>query len=195
MPRVEFALAVISSMCLYQLKLRRNVKNAPKLVKEKIYQTLIRPQLEYASSAWSPWLKQDILELEKVQYRAARFVDNNYWPLASASQMISTLDWETLEAYCQKAHLIMLFKAINSLTNIPMDHYGYNISTTISFHGQNILSPFCRTDTYKHSFFLSRSASETAYLDKPSTQHPYAPSERLYRTTITTDYIVRLQII
>ena len=67
--------------------IRRNIKKAPKPVREKLYQTLIRPQLEYASSAWSPWLKQelqDILELEKVQRRAAHFVHNNYWPLASA---------------------------------------------------------------------------------------------------------------
>ena len=68
--------------------IRRNIKKAPKPVREKLYQTLIRPQLEYASSAWSPWLKQDILELEKVQHRAALFVHNNYWPLASVTQMI-----------------------------------------------------------------------------------------------------------
>ena len=82
--------------------IHRNIKKAPKLVKEQIYQTLIRPQLEYASAAWSPWLKQDVLELEKVQRRAARFVHNNYWPSASVSQMISTLDWESLEARRQK---------------------------------------------------------------------------------------------
>ena len=53
--------------------IRRNIKKAPTSVKEQIYKTIIRPQLEYASSAWSPWLKQDIMELEKVQHRAACF--------------------------------------------------------------------------------------------------------------------------
>ena len=57
---------------------RRNIKKAPISVKEQIYKTLIRPQLEYASCMWSPWLKQDILELEKVQHHGARFVYNNY---------------------------------------------------------------------------------------------------------------------
>ena len=66
--------------------IRRNIKKAPKPVREKLNQTLIRLQLEYASSVWSPWLKQDILEL---QCRAAHFVHNNYWPLASVTQMIS----------------------------------------------------------------------------------------------------------
>ena len=58
----------------------RNIKKAPISVKEQIYKALIRPQLEYASCTWSPWLKQDILELEKVQHCAARFVCNNYGP-------------------------------------------------------------------------------------------------------------------
>ena len=60
--------------------IHRNIKQAPKLVKEQTYQTLIRPQLEYvyASTVWSPWLRQDILELEKVQCRAAHFVHHDY---------------------------------------------------------------------------------------------------------------------
>ena len=134
--------------------IRRNIKKAPKSVREQIYQTLIRPQLEYTSSAWSPWLRHDILELAKVQCHAACFAHNNYWPLASVTQMISILDWETLEACHQKAHLCMLYKAINGITTIPMDHYQPSTATsTRSFHGQNFVLPSCRTDVYKHSFF------------------------------------------
>ena len=83
--------------------IRRNIKKAPTSVKEQIYKTLIRPQLEYASSTWSPWLKQDIMELEKVQHRAACFVHNNYWPTASVTEMISDLNWESLEIRHQNA--------------------------------------------------------------------------------------------
>ena len=134
--------------------IRRNIKKAPKPVREKLYLTLVRPQLDYASSVWLPWLRQDILELEKVQRRAARFVHNNYWPLASVTQIISSLDWETLEARRQKACLTTLYKTINGFTTISMDHYQYSSATFIrSFHGQNCVLPFCRTDTYKHSFF------------------------------------------
>ena len=69
----------------------RNIKKAPVSVKEQIYKTVIRPQLEYAYCMWSPWLKQDILELEKVQRCAARFVYNNYWVMASVTEIISSL--------------------------------------------------------------------------------------------------------
>ena len=99
------------------------VKKAPISVKEQIYKTPIRPQLEYASCAWLPWLKQDILELEKVQHHAARFVHNNYWPMASTTDMISTLNWKTLEKRRIKACLCMLYKTINGLIKILMEHY------------------------------------------------------------------------
>jgi hypothetical protein len=49
----------------------RNLKGASKEVKERAYTTMIRPILEYASSAWDPHLSRDVLELEKVQKRSA----------------------------------------------------------------------------------------------------------------------------
>ena len=94
------------------------------------------------------------MKLEKVQHHAARFVHNNYWPIASVTEMICDLNWESMEIHRQNAHLCMLFKAINGLIKIPMDHYHSSIYTsTRSFHGQNLLLPNCRTNTYKHSFF------------------------------------------
>ena len=35
---------------------------------------MVRPQLEYASDVWDPHYVGDIMELEKVQRRAARWV-------------------------------------------------------------------------------------------------------------------------
>jgi hypothetical protein len=56
----------------------RNLKGASKVVKDRAYTTMIRPILEYASSAWDPHLSRDVLELEKVQKRAARRVCGHY---------------------------------------------------------------------------------------------------------------------
>ena len=39
---------------------------------------MVRPQLEYASDVWDPHQTGDIVELEKIQRRAARWVVNDY---------------------------------------------------------------------------------------------------------------------
>ena len=70
------------------------------------------------------------------------------------TQMISTLEWETFEVYHHMAHLNMLFKAINSFTRFPMNHYkSYTATSTRSFCDLNLLLPSYRTDIHKHSFF------------------------------------------
>ena len=47
-------------------------------VKLQAYKGLIRPVLEYASTAWDPHQSYLQEKLEKVQKRAARFITSNY---------------------------------------------------------------------------------------------------------------------
>jgi len=53
---------------------RRNIYRCPPDVKTLAYTSLIRPHLEFVSSAWDPYTARDINQLDKVQRRAARFV-------------------------------------------------------------------------------------------------------------------------
>jgi len=46
---------------------RRNLHMAPQIIKEQAYFILVRPQIEYAVSAWVPWLCEDIIKLENLQ--------------------------------------------------------------------------------------------------------------------------------
>ena len=57
--------------------LQRNIKSCPPLVKENCYKLMIRPIIEYAPTVWAPYLQKDILKLESVQRRSARFVLND----------------------------------------------------------------------------------------------------------------------
>ena len=58
--------------------LRRNLSSCPPDVKAQCYRTLVRPILDYASSAWGPHTTLCIQQLEAVQCRASRFVTGHY---------------------------------------------------------------------------------------------------------------------
>ena len=70
---------------------KRNAKTRNEPVKELAYKTLVRPQVEYASSIWNPYTKQNINKIEMIQRRAARWVKNNYSPYDSVSNMLDGL--------------------------------------------------------------------------------------------------------
>ena len=79
--------------------LRRNIHSCPKEVKAAAYTTLVRPSIEYASSVWDPYTRNNIHQLEAIQRRAARFVYNNFYDREPGvvTSMISRLQWESLE--------------------------------------------------------------------------------------------------
>jgi len=61
----------------------------------KLYQSLVRPKLEYCVQAWRPYLRKDIDLLEKVQKRATWLMikDRNL----SYSERLKRLNITTLE--------------------------------------------------------------------------------------------------
>ena len=58
--------------------LNRNIRIHNRDMKSTTYKTFVRPQLEYASTVWSPYTDQYIDKLESVQRRAARRVNRDY---------------------------------------------------------------------------------------------------------------------
>ena len=55
--------------------IKRNIVFRSKLVVIKLYKALVRLRLEYCVQAWSPYVKKEIMMLERVQRRATRLIE------------------------------------------------------------------------------------------------------------------------
>ena len=102
--------------------LKRNLSACPEKVKLQAYKGLIRPVLEYASTAWDPW--QDCLQkkLEAVQKSAARFITSNYsYEEGSMTNIMNKLKLDSLKERRKQNRLILFCKGIKHQANIPTE--------------------------------------------------------------------------
>jgi hypothetical protein len=86
---------------------KRNLKVANIKIKSRAYQALVRPKLEHRCSVWDPHTKDQQQKLEKIQHRAARYIQNNYDYTSRTTAMINTLQWPTLAERRLKTRLVL----------------------------------------------------------------------------------------
>ena len=154
--------------------IRRNIPfNLPQL-RARAYIQLMRPQLEYACTAWDAGLtKTQTSDLENVQRRAARMVRNiprSDWT-TSTTGIIDDLCWQNLSDR-RKVRRLGLFRAM---------HFGDVASSTEDFiqqipskgqlrrHNQQYHIPHCNTKSHASSFFISTAKLWNAL----SPEHPF----------------------
>ena len=83
---------------------------------KRLYMTYVRPHLEYAIAAWSPYTKTDIAFLEKVQKRATR-ISLSLQGL-SYPERLHNLGLTTLKRRRERGDLIRQFKIANRIDQI-----------------------------------------------------------------------------
>src|SRR6218665_2980524 len=86
--------------------IRRTIVTRDKDTILRLYKTLVRPQLEYCIQVGSPYLKQDMEKLEKVQRRTTKMIQG-YKYLSYVERLITTLEkrrsrGDLIEAYKKK---------------------------------------------------------------------------------------------
>ena len=99
--------------------LRRNMFHCTNRVRERTYNALVLPVLNYASAAWGPYLTRYIDSLEKVQRRGARYVCNNYWDRTPGCVAGVILDGSrSLQERREDHRLTLMYKIQNNLLDI-----------------------------------------------------------------------------
>ena len=101
--------------------LRRNLKGCPEKLKQMAYFSLIHSFMDYGATVWDPYQKYNSDKIESVQRRAARFVKSRYSRYSSVSDMLDVLGWTPLSQRRQEARLILFYKFINGLAQVPFE--------------------------------------------------------------------------
>ena len=122
-------------------------------MKVKRYLTYIQPIIQYAATVWSPHTQCNIHSVEMIQWKAARFVFNEFSRLSSVTTMLEHLGWDSLEKRCDQLTLMMLFKIINNLVVIPHSHILVDSPSFTRSTASKFIHLYTRIDSYKFSFF------------------------------------------
>ena len=119
----------------------------------KLYKALIRPHLEYAGVVWDPYLVKDIFAVENVQKFALR-VCSKQWN-SNYDTLLNALTVPTLSSRRKTQKLCTLFSILTGKFSSP--HCPTPRNTHYSSRHLNSVQltiPHCRTNSYKHSFFV-----------------------------------------
>ena len=110
-----------------------------KLLPPAQYSALILPMFLYSCQVWLPHYQKDILVLESVQKRAARWVCNSRFNLShyswspTSDSCISRLDWPSIMTRLTVSCLLFLFDLLHNRFAMSFsDYFEFNTFSTKS---------------------------------------------------------------
>lgn len=145
------------------------LKQAPAETKYLAYTSLIRPELEYACIVWDPYTKTNIDALERIQFKAIRFIFSKYCMTDSLTALIKQHGIQTLERRRKIRQLKFLFLLKNNLFSLTPELYVTPMVArrTRNRHADSLTPYNSRTNVFKYSFFyLAPLRIETIYLSR-----------------------------
>ena len=111
-----------ASITLYQITKSFNSKNIWTWL--KLFNTYIRPKLEFNTPVWSPHLIKDIDKIESIQRKFTKFVFNKCnIPFSSYEDRLNKIDYLSLRLRRKYFDLILMYKLINNTSDLEFDDY------------------------------------------------------------------------
>ena len=145
--------------------IRRNIKTKSPKVRKMAYQTLVRSQLEYASAAWDPHIKDKNHKIEMTQRRVARWTTNDWDRETSVSSLLHQLDWQTLEQKRSVTRFCLFYKTVYGLVAAPRPHYKEPVVRPSRCNSMNFRQLHTSKDYYNIPSFHWSSSSGTPSLN------------------------------
>ena len=90
--------------------IRRNILDKSEEALMILYKTLVRPLLDYGIQIWKPYLREDIMQLEKIQKRYTKMI--NGCKRLGYNERLKKLKITTIEERHNRADLIQVFNIL-----------------------------------------------------------------------------------
>ena len=140
-------------------QLAKNFHYRDRYTFKKLYIQYVRPHLEFASPAWSPWLEADKNVLEDVQQKAVKMI-SGLRSEDSYEEKCREIGLDTLEVRRTRQDLVQTFKILNDIDKIKWDEV-FTKSQDIAIRTTraaadplNLVVPRAKLEIRKNSFFV-----------------------------------------
>ena len=130
--------------------INRNVVYKSKEVICKLYNSYVRPLLEYCAQVWAPYLRKDIIMLEGVQRRATKMISG--FEGKRYEERLKELGMYSVERRFVRGDMIQVFKIFKSVDNIEINKFFVvDHGRETRGHNKKIRKRQCHLDIRKHS--------------------------------------------